>query len=60
MYAFALGFDRFTENVSLRSRILSPTTATVIVFVFTPIGKVRVPLTDWKSDGVLAVPAADA
>ena len=60
MYAFALGLDRFTENVSLRSRVRSPTTKTVIVVVLTPAGKVRVPLTAWKSDGLVAVPDADA
>src|SRR5947199_95285 len=54
MYAFALGLDRFTENVSLRSRTRSPTTATVIVLVLPPAGNVRVPLTAWKSDGVVA------
>jgi hypothetical protein len=60
MYAFGLAFERFTKNVSFRSRTRSPTTATVIVFVFTPTGKVRVPLVAWKSDGVPAEPAAEA
>jgi hypothetical protein len=32
----------------------------VIVLVSTPTGKLSVPLADWKSDGLVAVPAAVA
>ena len=44
MYAFALGFEIFTENVSFFSLTVFPTTETVIVDPMAPAGMVRVPL----------------